>query len=73
MLIKIHVLPRSSRSEVAGEMANGDLKVKLTSAPVDGKANEELITVLAKHYGTNKNNITIKRGNKGKNKLIEIK
>ena len=73
MLIKIHVIPRSSRSEVMGEMANGDLKVKLTSAPVGGKANEELISLLAKHYKVSKNNITIKRGVKSKNKLIDIK
>ena len=73
MLIKIRVLPRSSRNEVVGEMTDGTLKVKLTAPPVDGKANEALIKLLSDHFGVSKNKITIIKGLTNKNKTIEIK
>lgn len=70
--IKIRVLPRSSKNEVVGEMADGTLKVKLTAPPVDGKANEALIKLLAKHFDVSKNKIKIVAGTTSKNKTIEI-
>ncbi|MDO8509993.1 MAG: DUF167 domain-containing protein [bacterium] len=72
MKIKIRVLPRSSKNEVIGEMADGTLKIKLTSPPVDGKANEALIELLAEHYNISKNKIKIVSGLTSKNKIIEI-
>lgn len=72
MRIKIKVIPRSSKNEVVGEMADGTLKVKLTAAPVDGKANEELIALLSKHYGCPKRNIIIVSGATSTRKTIEL-
>lgn len=72
MIIKIRVLPRSSRNEIVGNMADGTLKVKLTAAPVDGKANNALIELLAEHFKTSKSQIKIVRGGTSKNKTIEI-
>jgi hypothetical protein len=71
--IKIKVLPRSSKNEIVGEMADGTLKVKLTAAPVDGEANKELIKLLSKEWGTSKSNITIVKGLTSRNKIVEIK
>lgn len=70
--IKIRVLPRSSKNEIVGEMADGTLKVKLTAAPVDGKANEALIALLAEHFDCPKTKIKIVRGQTSKNKMIEV-
>jgi len=72
MLTKIRVLPRSSRNEVVGEMADGTLKVKLTAPPVDGKANEALVELLAEHFDISKSKIKIVKGLTSKNKAIEI-
>ena len=72
MLLKIRVLPRSSRNEMAGEMADGTFKVKLTAAPVEGKANSALIELLSEHFGVAKSKIRIVRGGTSKNKMIEI-
>lgn len=72
MIIKIRVLPRSSRNEVVGKMADGTLKVKLTAPPVDGKANESLVDLLSDYFNTKKNNIKITRGLTSKNKEVEI-
>ncbi|OGH83744.1 MAG: hypothetical protein A2261_04180 [Candidatus Magasanikbacteria bacterium RIFOXYA2_FULL_44_8] len=72
MKIRIRVLPRSSRNEVVGEMADGTLKVKLTAPPVDGKANDALVELLAKHFDTSKSKIKIVSGLTSKNKTVEI-
>ncbi|PLX27014.1 YggU family protein [Candidatus Parcubacteria bacterium] len=70
--INIRVLPRSSKNEIVGEMADRTLKVKLTAPPVDGEANKKLIELLAKHFGVSKSKIKIVRGLTSKNKVIEI-
>ncbi len=71
MTIKVKVEPRSSRSEVIG-MHGGSLKVKLTSPPVEGRANKELIEVLAKKYDLKKRDIEIVAGHSSKTKLVRL-
>jgi len=46
--------------------------VHLKSPPVDGKANAELIQVLAKLFDVSKSSIRIKSGASSKSKLVEI-
>lgn len=70
--IIVRVLPRSSKNEVVGPMADGVLKIKLTAAPVDGKANEALIKLLANYFRIAKNKIKIVAGATSKNKMIKI-
>lgn len=72
MKIKIRVLPRSSKNEVVGEMADGTLKVKLTAPPVDGKANEALVSLLAEYFAVKKDKIKLVNGLTSKNKIIEV-
>lgn len=67
----VRVIPRSAKSEIVGEY-NGDLKVRLTSPPVDGKANKELIKILAKELKVAKSNIEIISGKTSKSKRIQI-
>lgn len=69
--IKIKLLPRSSKNQIIGK--EGDtLKVKVTSPPVDGKANEALIELLAKRLGVSKSNIKIISGRRSKLKTVQI-
>lgn len=70
--IKIRVLPRSSKNEIIGEMADGTLKVKLTAPPIDGKANDSLIKLLADYFDKPKSKIKITAGATSKNKTIEL-
>lgn len=72
MKLKIRVLPRSSKNEIVGTMADGTLKVKLTAAPVDGAANEALVELLAEHFGVPKYKIEITSGLRSKNKTVKI-
>lgn len=54
------------------EQTDGSLTVKLKSPPVDGKANEELIKLLAEKFKVSKSRIRIKSGLSSRQKLIEI-
>lgn len=71
LTIKIKVEPRSSRSGITGFYGEG-LKVKLASPPVEGKANKELIKVLAKKFGIRKKDVEIIKGEKSKNKVVKL-
>ena len=69
--IKVKVLPRSSRNQIIGR--EGDLfKVKLTSPPVEGKANKALIEFLAKKLGIAKGRIEIISGKSARLKTLRI-
>jgi len=60
--LKVKVTPKSGRSELAGFLADGTLKVKLLAAPEKGKANDELRALLAKHLGLRPRQIEILTG-----------
>lgn len=72
MKISVRVVPRVSKNEVVGVAADGFLRVRLTAAPVDGQANEALITLLSAYFKTKKSAITIVRGFTSKNKIVEV-
>lgn len=69
--VKIKVEPRSSKSGIVGLYGDA-LKVKLTSPPVEGKANRELVEVLARTCGVGKSDVEIVSGKRSKNKVVRI-
>lgn len=71
LILKIKVEPRSSKAGVVGPYGDA-LKVKLTSPPVEGKANKELIELLAKEFGIPKRDIEIISGQSSKNKIVKL-
>jgi hypothetical protein len=68
---QIKVKPNARQQSIA-ELEDGSLVVTLKSPPVDGKANAELIKLLADRYQVSKSKITIKSGLSAKTKLVEI-
>lgn len=72
IVINVRVQPRSSKRGLDG--VSGDvLRVKLTSPPVDGAANEQLIEVLSEELGVKKSAFHIIRGISSRQKAVEIK
>jgi len=71
MRIYVKVSPRSSKNEVT-KISEGEYKVKLTAAPVDGQANDMLIKVLSEYLGVSKSSLTILGGKTAKTKIINI-
>ncbi|MGI8668341.1 MAG: DUF167 domain-containing protein [Aridibacter sp.] len=72
IIFNVRVIPRSSKSEIVGEH-DGDLKVKLSSPPVDGRTNKELIKILAKELKVAISDIEIISGETSKSKRIQIR
>lgn len=70
-ILKIKVKPNSKQQNIQEE-PDGSLTVHLKSPPVDGKANEELIKLLAAKFDVPKSAIAIKSGLSSRNKLVEV-
>jgi uncharacterized protein (TIGR00251 family) len=68
--VKVKPNSRSSKLEV-GE-SDEPWTAWLKSPPVDGKANQELITLVARHFGCQKAGVQIKHGQNSRIKLLEI-
>ncbi len=71
MLKQVKVKPNSKHQSIKEE-PDGSLTINLKSPPTNGKANEELIKILAKKFDVPKSNIRIKLGLSQRQKLIEI-
>ncbi len=69
--LSVKVKPNSKQQQFKVE-EDGSLTVHLKSPPVDGKANAELIQLLAKNLGVPKSAISIRVGASAKLKIIEI-
>jgi hypothetical protein len=72
MTVRVKVIPRSPKSEMAGQMADGTLKVKIAAPPENGKANAALCAFLARHYGVPRSSVTIVSGHAAALKLVRI-
>ncbi|MCU0544131.1 MAG: DUF167 domain-containing protein [Oscillatoriaceae cyanobacterium Prado104] len=70
-ILSVKVKPNSKQQSIQ-EQPDGSLIVHLKSPPVDGKANQELILLLAKQFNLPKSSIAIKSGLSSRNKLVEI-
>ena len=70
--IKIKLQPGSSKNQITGKEGDA-FKVKVTSPPVDGKANRMLVELLAKCLGVPKRDIKIISGKSSKLKTVRIR
>lgn len=69
--LAVRVVPRAGRTSVTGTRGDA-LLVRLAAAPVDGAANEALVTYLASVFDRPKRDITIVSGHASRDKRIEI-
>ena len=72
VIVNVRAAPRSSRAGLDG-MVGDALKVRIRSAPVDGKANKELIEVLADAFGLPKSAVEFKSGETSKTKRLLLR
>ena len=70
-VIQVRVKP-NSRQSLLEQKEEGTWLAQIKSPPVDGKANEELIALVAKHFGCRKSEVSIKSGGSSRIKLIQI-
>ena len=67
----LHVQPRASRTRITG-LHEGCLRLALTAPPVEGQANRQIISFLAKLFRVPKSAIVIAGGEQGRNKRLTI-
>ncbi len=70
-IIQIKVKP-NSRASLLQQNEDGTWLAHIKSPPIDGKANEELIALVAKHFGYRKSEVSIKSGGSSRLKLVQI-
>jgi len=70
-VLKVRVIPRAKRSGVGGMRGDAWL-IRLQAPPVDGAANEELISVLAKLLDVPKRAVTIVAGERSREKRVRV-
>lgn len=71
MKITVHIKPNSRRVEVR-KIDERNYYVSVKSPPSEGKANEELISVLSDFFNKPRRCISILHGLKSKLKIVEI-
>ena len=69
--VRIRAVPRASKNEIQG-IYDGALKVRLTTPPIDGKANQALIKFLSKTLKISKAQIELIHGDTCRHKTIRI-
>lgn len=62
----------NARVASLSQQDDGTWLAQLKSPPVDGKANAELIALVARHFGCTKSQVTIKSGAGGRFKRVTI-
>ena len=69
--LKIRLTPRASKNEITGR--EGEVyRVKVTSPPVEGKANAALIELVSKRLGVPKRDIALIAGERSRLKKLLI-
>ena len=71
ILLKVYLQPKASKNEIVGPYRDG-IKVRVTAAPVEGRANEVLLKFLAKEFGVTPSSVEIVKGLRSREKLIKI-
>lgn len=70
-IVRIKVKPGAREVRIE-HLADDSLLIRLKAQPVSGKANAELIAVLARYFGVRKNQVAILQGAHSVNKRIAI-
>lgn len=70
MIIEVHVLPNAKKREI--RLEGQCLKVKIVTVPRDGKANAELVDLLADFFRVRKSEVRIVKGVRERKKLVSI-
>lgn len=70
-ILKVKTKP-GSRVDDLIELGDGTWQARVKAPPVDGKANEALIALVAAHFGVRKSQVSIKSGASSRLKLVSI-
>ena len=69
--LQVRVKP-NARQSVLEQQPDGSWRAELKAQPVDGKANAELVALVAQQFGLRKSQVRIRSGAGGRMKLVEL-
>ena len=72
VVLSVRAQPRSSRPGIDSIVGDA-VKIRIKSAPVDGKANKELVETIADAFGLPKSRVELKSGQTSKTKRILLR
>ena len=71
MILRIKVKPNARTSSLM-QLADGSWQAQVKAPPADGKANDELVALIAAHFKCTRTAVVIKSGGSGRNKLVRV-
>ncbi|MEJ2744583.1 MAG: DUF167 domain-containing protein [bacterium] len=72
LLVRIKVQPKASVNSIVGEHG-GALKIKVTAAPENGKANRAVVEFMAERFGLKRSDVSIVSGGHSRDKLLAVR
>ena len=69
--LTLHVQPGAKRSGIAG-LHGEALKLRLAAPPVEGRANEALLKLIAELFGVPLRQVELKQGGQSRHKVVAI-
>ena len=72
VVLNVKAQPRASKAGLDGLLGDA-VKVKVRCAPVDGKANKELVETMADEFGIAKSSVVFKSGETSKQKRLLLR
>jgi hypothetical protein len=70
LLLRVRVTTRAAHEHI--EMSDGQIRLRIKAAPVDGKANKAICKLLSQSFGVPASRIVIERGSTARLKTIRI-
>jgi uncharacterized protein (TIGR00251 family) len=71
-IFRVKVHPRAKKNAIVGEVGEA-LKLALTAPPIEGRANEACIALLAEILDVPRSSVTIAAGESSRNKVICVR
>ncbi|HEY9201500.1 MAG TPA: DUF167 family protein [Gammaproteobacteria bacterium] len=71
LLLRVKVQPRASNNAFC-ELLDERLKIRITAAPTDGQANQQLLQFLAKQFRVSKSQVSLLSGESSREKRFKI-
>ena len=71
LIVDVYVQPGAKVSQIIGKHGER-IKIKISSPPVDGKANQAVIEFFAKLFNLAKRDVNIESGDKSRSKLVSL-
>ena len=69
--LELKIIPNAPRNEIVGWLGEA-LKVKVHAPALEGRANDELLEFLAGKLNIHRRTVTLLRGDKSRQKVVQI-